>query len=43
MLKYVRKIAFDEKPDYEYIRKLLEDVLSANNEVNDKVFCWNQV
>ncbi len=43
MLKYIRKVAFDEKPDYDYMRKLLEDVLEANNEVNDKVFCWNQV
>jgi len=41
ILKYIRKIFFDEKPDYEFVRKQLESILYENGEINDKVFCWN--
>jgi hypothetical protein len=41
ILKYIRKIFFDEKPDYEFVRKQLESILEDNGEINDKVFVWN--
>jgi hypothetical protein len=41
VLKYIRNIYFDAKPDYEYIRNKLESILVENNEINDKVFVWN--
>jgi thioredoxin-related protein len=43
LLKYVRNLYFDSKPDYDYMRKELEAILEANNLTNDKVFCWNIV
>jgi len=43
LLKYIRNLYFDSKPDYEYIRKELESVLESNYLTNDKVFCWNTV
>jgi casein kinase I homolog HRR25 len=43
LLKYVRNLYFDSKPDYEYMRKELESVLESNYLTNDKVFCWNTV
>jgi hypothetical protein len=30
VLRYIRKIYFDEKPDYEFIRKQLESILFEN-------------
>lgn len=30
ILKYIRKIYFDDKPDYEYVRKQLESILFDN-------------
>ena len=42
-LKYIRKIYFDSKPDYEYLRKLFEEILADNDMANDKIFCWNHL
>lgn len=42
-LKYIRNVLFDQKPDYGYIRGLLEEALLSIHEVNDKVFCWNLI
>lgn len=41
ILKYVRELYFDSKPDYEYIRRLLFNILAAESAVNDGDFCWN--
>jgi hypothetical protein len=43
LLRYVRKLYFDSKPDYDYIREQLESILKDNNFINDKIFCWNLV
>lgn len=41
ILKYIRNVFFDEKPDYSYIRSELEAAMSEYQLVNDKVFAWN--
>lgn len=41
ILKYIRGVFFDEKPDYSYIRSELESILKEYNMENDKMFCWN--
>ncbi|KAJ3045023.1 casein kinase I [Rhizophlyctis rosea] len=39
-LSYVRGLKFDEQPDYDYLRGLLNKVLSRIGEVDDGVFDW---
>ena len=43
LLKYVRNLYFDSKPDYTYIRRELEAILESNNHTNDQLFCWNSI
>ena len=39
-LKYCRRIAFDDEPDYKYCRRLFEDLLTKRGMVNDDYFDW---
>ncbi|KAJ3052246.1 casein kinase I, partial [Rhizophlyctis rosea] len=39
-LSYVRNLRFDEQPDYDHLRGLLNKVLSRIGEVDDGVFDW---
>mmetsp|Transcript_3796 Transcript_3796/g.4631 ORF Transcript_3796/g.4631 Transcript_3796/m.4631 type:complete len:205 (+) Transcript_3796:257-871(+) len=38
--KYCGKLAFEEKPNYSWLRKLFKDVMKANGFENDSVFDW---
>jgi len=40
-LNYVRKLGFEETPDYEFLRELFAKVMKNNNDVDDGVFDWN--
>ncbi|KAJ7581221.1 kinase-like protein [Mycena floridula] len=40
-LNYVRKLGFEETPDYEFLRELFSKVMKSNNDVDDGVFDWN--
>jgi hypothetical protein len=40
-LNYVRKLGFEETPDYEFLRELFTKVMKSNNDVDDGVFDWN--
>lgn len=40
-LNYVRKLGFEETPDYEFLRELFAKVMKSNNDVDDGVFDWN--
>jgi len=40
-LNYVRKLGFEETPDYDFLRELFAKVLKSNGEVEDGVFDWN--
>jgi casein kinase I family protein HRR25 len=40
-LRYARSLAFDATPDYNHIRRLFWDALSANGFTNDGVFDWD--
>lgn len=40
-LNYVRKLGFEETPDYDFLRDLFSKVLKNNGEVDDGVFDWN--
>lgn len=40
-LNYVRKLGFEEAPDYEFLRELFAKVMKNNNDVDDGVFDWN--
>ncbi|KAH8555266.1 kinase-like domain-containing protein [Umbelopsis sp. PMI_123] len=39
-LKYVRKLAFDETPDYDFLRDLFDKAVQRNGEEDDKVYDW---
>ena len=41
ILKYARKMKFEEKPDYEYIKGLLKQVIEKNNiDINSVKYDW---
>ncbi|TFK76313.1 CK1/CK1/CK1-G protein kinase [Pluteus cervinus] len=40
-LNYVRKLGFEETPDYDFLRELFTKVLKNNGDVEDGVFDWN--
>ncbi|KAF0535243.1 kinase-like protein [Gigaspora margarita] len=39
-LNYVRKLNFEENPDYDFLRELFTKVLKNSNEVEDGVYDW---
>lgn len=39
-MNYVRKLGFEETPDYEFLRELFSKVLKTLGEVEDGVFDW---
>jgi casein kinase 1 len=40
-LNYVRKLGFEETPDYDFLRELFSKVMKSNNDLDDGVFDWN--
>ncbi|OAX34482.1 kinase-like protein [Rhizopogon vinicolor AM-OR11-026] len=40
-LHYVRKLGFEETPDYDFLRELFTRVMRINGDVDDGVFDWN--
>ncbi|KAJ7063416.1 kinase-like protein [Mycena amicta] len=40
-LNYVRKLGFEESPDYDFLRELFTKVMKNNNDIDDGVFDWN--
>ena len=40
-LNYVRKLGFEETPDYEFLRELFAKVLKNNGDVEDGIYDWN--
>ncbi|KAF4608658.1 casein kinase I [Pleurotus pulmonarius] len=42
-LNYVRKLGFEETPDYDFLRELFAKVMKNNNDVDDGVFDWNEL
>lgn len=39
-LQYVRKLGFEETPDYDFLRELFDKVLERQNEQDDGVYDW---
>ena len=39
-MHYVRKLGFEEQPDYDFLRELFSKVLKNIGEVEDGVFDW---
>jgi len=39
-LNYCRNLKFEEKPDYNYLRKLFKDVMHRNGFENDYMYDW---
>jgi len=40
-LNYVRKLGFEETPDYEFLRELFAKVIKNNGDVDDQIYDWN--
>ena len=40
-LNYVRKLGFEETPDYDFLRELFAKVMKNNGDVEDGVYDWN--
>ncbi|KAF9526977.1 CK1/CK1/CK1-G protein kinase [Crepidotus variabilis] len=40
-LNYVRKLGFEETPDYDFLRELFTKVMRSNGDVDDGIFDWN--
>ncbi|PCH38192.1 CK1/CK1/CK1-G protein kinase [Wolfiporia cocos MD-104 SS10] len=40
-LNYVRKLGFEETPDYDFLRELFAKVMKNNNDADDGVYDWN--
>lgn len=40
-LRYVRRLDFFETPDYEYLRKLFQDLFDRRGFVDDADFDWS--
>lgn len=40
-LNYVRKLGFEETPDYDFLRELFAKVMKNNGDIDDGVFDWN--
>jgi len=40
-LNYVRKLGFEETPDYDFLRELFSKVMKSNNDIDDGIFDWN--
>ena len=40
-LNYVRKLGFEETPDYEFLRELFTKVMKNNGDIDDQVYDWN--
>jgi casein kinase 1 len=40
-LNYVRKLGFEETPDYDFLRELFLKVMKNNGDVEDGVYDWN--
>jgi len=40
-LNYVRKLGFEETPDYEFLRELFAKVMKNNVDIDDQVYDWN--
>jgi casein kinase 1 len=39
-MNYVRKLGFEEQPDYDFLRELFSKVLKTIGEQDDGVFDW---
>jgi casein kinase 1 len=39
-MNYVRKLGFEETPDYNFLRELFTKVLKTMNETEDGIFDW---
>ncbi|KAI9508292.1 kinase-like protein [Russula earlei] len=40
-LNYVRKLGFEETPDYDFLRELFAKMMKNNNDLDDGVYDWN--
>ena len=39
-MNYVRKLGFEEQPDYEFLRELFAKVMKSNGDHEDGMFDW---
>lgn len=41
-MQYARSLSFYQKPNYNYLRKLMRDALKAIGAVEDNIFDWSE-
>ena len=42
-LNYVRKLGFEETPDYDFLRELFTKIIRTNGDIEDGVYDWNMI
>ena len=42
-LRYCRNLAFEEKPDYYYLKKILKERFVKEGYINDCVYDWHMI
>ena len=43
LFEYIKKLSFEQEPNYEYLRGLFKDILIKMEKINDNIFFWNKI
>ena len=43
LIEYIKKLSFEQEPNYEYLRGLFKEILMKMDKINDNIFFWNKI
>ena len=41
-MEYIKKLSFEQEPNYEYLKGLFKEILIKNEKIHDNIFFWNK-